>query len=139
VHRITSMIVGLAMSAGLVGCATSSQYVRDDQASRIYAVAENQMYEIVQAAARDAGMRVEQVRQVDGIVDIVAPPSFWTSSLANALKGGDKVTVVIKPNDATSTQVHITSQSQGDAVDFGRSARVVRTLHDRIQKAVSAR
>jgi hypothetical protein len=110
------------------GCAASQQYLKPEDTSHTYNKPYQEVFDAVPAAVKSAKMVLIEVREADGVVDVVAPPSFWTSSLGNLMQGGDKVTVVVKKIDETQTSIQITSVSRGDLVDFGRSARVVSTL-----------
>ncbi len=112
----------------LGGCAASSQYLRPEQTKRVYNVPYDQVFSVAPTAVSKAKMVFIEARKEDGVIDVVAPPSFWTSSLGNLMQGGDKVTVVVTKLSDTQTSIDVTSQSRGDLVDLGRSARVVSTL-----------
>ena len=116
------------------GCAASHQYLKPQDTKRLYSLSYDQVFEKIPTAVKDAHMVLIEVRKSDGVVDVVAPPSFWTSSLGNLMQGGDKVTLVIHSVSPEQTSIEITSQSRGDLIDFGRSARVVGTLFGSLDK-----
>ena len=128
------LMVCCGLMLGIAGCATSGQYMKAEDSRRVYNKSYEQVFEAAPAAVKDAHMVFIESRKDDGVIDVVAPPSFWTSSLGNLMQGGDKVTIAIKKIDETHTSVEVTSQSRGDIVDFGRSARVVGTLLDHLDK-----
>lgn len=132
-------VVGLLLTMGIVsGCAASNQYIKKEQDSKhVYQKSYDQVFEAIPQAVKDAKMVLIEVRKADGVVDVVAPPSFWTSSLGNLFQGGDKVTVTVRQIDEVSTSVEIVSISRGDLIDYGRSARVVGTLFKHLDQLLS--
>ena len=125
----------LIMSCALLsGCAASSQYIKPEDSVHTYSKSYDQVMDAIPAAVEKAKMKLIEVRREDGVVDVVAPPSFWTSSLGNLMKGGDKVTVTVRKVSDNSASVEVVSQSVGEIVDFGRSARVVGTLFKKLDE-----
>lgn len=130
------IFLGVILAVTLTGCAASRQYMKPEESLKIYNKTYDQVFDAVPQIVKNAKMVFVESRKDDGVVDVVAPPSFWTSSLGNMMQGGDKVTLAIKKVSETSTSVEIASVSRGDLVDFGRSARVVGTLFREFDKAL---
>lgn len=119
----------------LSGCA-STNYIKDQDATRVYNVSFDSMMTLVPQAVELAGMKNKSADTAQGIVMAQAPPSFWTSSLANMMVGGDEVTIRVKEIQVTQSSVFIKVVATADAMDLGRSARVVKTLFAQLDKLV---
>ena len=125
----------LVASVLLTGCA-STQYIKEKDATKVYHVTYDEMFVLVPQAIDLAGMKNKQIMKDQGLVKAVSPPSFWTSSLGNMIAGGDEVKVKITKDTESTTEVYVTVVATASVVDYGRSARVVRTLYKHLDDVV---
>lgn len=133
--RFKSLFVAVVACAVLSGCA-STQYIKDEDATRFYQLSYADMMTIVPQSIDISGMKVKDVNADTGEVEAIAPPSFWTSSFANMIAGGDTVNVKVTAIELKNTKVYIKVTANMDAMDMGRSARVVKTIFKNLDDLV---
>ena len=87
------------LALSVFGCSASHQYIKPEDSRHTYSKTYDQVFEAAPQIVKDAKMVLIEVRKNEGVIDVVAPPSFFTSSLGNLMQGGDKVSVVVKKID----------------------------------------
>ena len=118
----------VVLAVNLVGCATASSYMKKEDQARVYNNSRQEVFDAVIASANDLRWKVESSDPATGMVYLHPPLNILTSSLANAMQGGDIVEIQLVKSGEQKTRVHVEQKSRGEIMDWGRAAGNIKAL-----------
>jgi len=128
INGLILVMILLITTVNLEGCATASTYMKKEDLTRVYNASRKEVFDAVIASAEELKWKVENTDPEAGMVYLHPPLNLLTSSLANAMQGGDIVEVkLVKLNDK-STEVFVEQKSRGELMDWGRAAGNINRL-----------
>lgn len=136
-NSIRSIIVAGALFfiiCSAMGCATASSYMKTEDRTRMYDASRKEAYDAVIATAADLKWKVENTDPDSGTICLHPPLDFMTSSLANAMQGGDIVEIQLTKIDEQRVRITAEQKSRGELMDWGRAAGNINTFYKKLNR-----